>query len=239
MDRTLSLDLFTRPGDDFEKRQYLVMGSLKDIRKQFQQNRLYPYLSVLLDLRENLNHILDGFTGIDVKGPKRIKRIDLLNKRIEFESTLPSNMDLDAIKDLIEWAQPLISEAISEGISIYEFVDENLKVDTVGIQPGYKDEGYLFVPDHKTGGLRLFRYEMSIYLNSRESYRALKTTLFKTLDNGIMPHSSPGAIKLELIREFKDMPNPATYAFHTPLEFSFSSTLFPVAKRKLLRLLVS
>lgn len=239
MDSTLSLDLFTRSGDDFEKRQYMVMGGIKSIRSQFQQNRLYPHLSALLELRENLNHILAGFSGIEGMGAKRIKTIDIENKRIEFESTLPENLDLTSMKELIEWAKPLIEEAIREGISIYEFVDENLQVDSVGIQPGYKDEGYLFLPDYDTGALRLFRYEMSIYLDARETYRALKTKLLKTLDNSISPYSSPGAIKLELIREFKDMPNPATFAFHTPLELSFDSTLFPVAKRKLLRMIVA
>ncbi len=239
MSRKLDLDVFTQVADDFEKRQYYVLGSLKQVREEFQQNRLYPHLAELIQLSTNLQKILNGFDSVEKNGPKKLKSIDLKEKKVEFESVLPDQLDLTAVKEFITWAQPLITEAIEEGISIYEFVEENLNMDLVGIQPTYIDEGYFFLPNHDSGALQLFRYEMSIYVNADERFRSLKTTLIKTMNDGLMAQKSPGTIKLDLIREYRDLPNPATYAFHTPLEFSFSSTLFPVAKRKLLKSLVS
>jgi len=239
MGLNLTLDLFIKAGEDYEKRQYVVLGSIKQVKQEFQKNRLYPHLSDLITLRTSLQQVIDGFTSVDKNGPKRIKDINLKENRIEFESVLSEQMDLEAVRELIKWSQPLIDAAIEEGISIYEYVDENLNIDQVGIKPSYLDEGYLFVPNHENGSLQLFRYEMSIYMGAREKYRSLKTTLIKTMNEGLISVSSPAGIKLELIKQFQDLPNPATYAFYTPLEFSFESTLFPVAKRKLLRMLVS
>jgi exonuclease V gamma subunit len=48
---------------------------------------------------------------------------------------------------------------------------------------------------------------------------------------------SPQAIKLDLVEERRDLPNPATYFFETQLDFPFEETMLPVAKRKLMRYL--
>jgi hypothetical protein len=62
----------------------------------------------------------------------------------------------------------------------------------------------------------------------------MKTAFLKALEQG-MAYLSPNAIKLDLISENKELPNPATYAFNTDLHFPFRETIFPVTKRKLLR----
>lgn len=237
MKADLSLDFFTHVNDDFEKRQYLLLGNLKAVKQAFKMNLLYPYLGRLIELREQLQQVLDGFSLVEDGGPRRIKSINLEEKRIEFESVLPEKLDLGAVKEFIRWAQPLITEAIKEGVSIYEFVDENLSVDQVGIQPAYQDEGYFFMPDYEAGGLMLFRYELSIYSDARERYRSLKTTLVKKMSEGMAAQEDPASIKLNLIREYRDLPNPATFAFHSPIAFAFEQTLFPVARRRLLRIL--
>jgi hypothetical protein len=38
-------------------------------------------------------------------------------------------------------------------------------------------------------------------------------------------------IKLDLVRKFQDLPNPAAYLIHSKMKFPFSETLMPVAKR--------
>jgi hypothetical protein len=42
-------------------------------------------------------------------------------------------------------------------------------------------------------------------------------------------------IKAELLRNKKDLPNPAVYSIETELSFPISETLLPVAKRSLVR----
>lgn len=231
---SLSLDLFTQVSEDFEKRQYIVLGNLKKARDAFDKQQLYPPLGQLIELYNHLRKIMDGFEDLKKSGLQKISRIDLERGRIEFESSLPEQLDLGAVKELVRWAQPLINEAIQQGVKVYEFVEKKLKLDEVGIRPGYADEGYFFLPNPDSGTLQLFRYEMSVFTGSKERYRSLKTRLIKEIPETRLVEPDPCALKLDLIREYPDLPNPATFSFHTKLNSPFQLTLLPVAKRKLL-----
>jgi hypothetical protein len=43
---------------------------------------------------------------------------------------------------------------------------------------------------------------------------------------------SPEVIKLEVMRRYHDLPNPAMYMCETDLDFPYESTVLPIAKRK-------
>jgi hypothetical protein len=230
----LTLNLFTRVQDDLEKRQYLILGELKNISSRFQYYMIYPDLSRLVELRNLLTDIINRLQDLKNKFPKRIGKIDWVNRTIEHEVVFVDGTDLSAVQNLINWALPRIEQVIQEGAAIHEFVEKELSVEQVGILPNYRDEGYFFLPDNKNSLLNLFRFEVSIFKSADDRYRSLKTTHIKSLEQK-GAHISPGSIKLDLIREVKEMPNPATYAFNTELDFSFSHTIFPVAKRKLMQ----
>jgi len=233
----LNLDLFTKVQTDFEMRQYKVLAALKSISDDFKQNKIYPHLSHLIELHSTLNDILNRLQDLRSEFPKRIKKIDFVNKVIEHEVVFVDGSDLSKVEDLIEWALPYIKAKIEEGRAIYEFVDDEIKLEEVGIVPNYTDEGYFFVPDNEASRLLLFQYEVSIFESSKDTYRSLKTALFKVLEQG-QAQLSPNAIKLDLISENRHLPNPATYAFDTDLRFPFNETIFPITKRKLLQQLV-
>lgn len=230
----LSLDLFTKVQSDFEISQYKVLAGLKEISEEFKLNKIYPNLSHLVELHSTLTDILNRLKDLRNDFPKRIKKIDFVNQVIEHEVVFVDGEDLSKVEDLIEWALPYIEAKIEEGKAIYEFVSEEIRVEEVGIMPHYTDEGYFFVPDNKEAKLLLFQYEVTIFESSKDSYRALKTAFLKGLERRDI-HLSPNTIKLNLISENKELPNPATFAFNTDLSFPFKETIFPVAKRKLLK----
>ncbi|HKI46221.1 MAG TPA: hypothetical protein VKA08_12895 [Balneolales bacterium] len=232
----LSLELFTQVGIDFEVRQYHILDALKDIKRYFSQNKLYPYLSELVDLYNDLRTVSDRIGQMEQNMPHEIKSIDLRNKKITYQLLHSDYQHLQSVKDIINWALPFIDQTIREGVTIYEFVDENFEVEQVGITPTYTEEGYVFIPDNNNSQLLLFRYELSIFIGSKDRYRSLKTHLVKSVDVR-EAHVPPSTLKLELIRENHDLPNPATYAFNTRLDFPFHETLFPVARRKFMQLL--
>jgi len=230
----LNLNLFTKVSDDIEKRQYIVLAELKKISTEFQYYKVYPYLSMLIDIRRTLQNIIDRLADLRGEFPKRISKIDWVNRTIEHEVVFVDGTDLKAVEDLIHWALPKMDKVIHEGIAIHDYVEKELSVEYVGILPNYKDEGYFFVPDNRELKINLFRFEVSIFQSAEDQYRSLKTHFLKALrQEGA--HFSPGSIKLDLIREQKELPNPATYAFDTSLEFPFNQTILPVAKRKLMQ----
>ncbi len=230
----LNLDLFTQVQSDFEVRQYKILAGLKKYQSHFQGNKIYPYLSDLLQLHRVLRDIKEKLEDLRDEFPKKISNIDLVNKTIDHEVVFVDGSDLSKVEDLIEWSLPHILKVIHDGATIHEYVEEKINVEHVGIVPNYKDEGYFFIPDRGSKKLKLFQFEVSIFKSSDDKYRALKTRFLKSLQIGSV-QISPNTIKLELIREMKDLPNPATYHFDTSLEFPFRETIFPVAKRKLMQ----
>ena len=230
----LNLNLFTKVQDDVERRQYIILAELKKISDEFQYYKIYPHLSGLIEIRRTLQDVIDRLADLRSKFPKRIGKIDWVNKTIEHEVVFVDGTDLKAVEDLINWSLPKIDKVIHEGIAIHDYVEKELSVEHVGILPNYRDEGYFFVPDNQRLKLNLFRFEVSIFQSAEDQYRSLKTKFLKALEQG-RAHLSPGSIKLELIRQEKELPNPATYAFDTRLDFPFNQTILPVAKRKLMQ----
>lgn len=230
----LTLELFTQVQSDYEMRQYKVLAALKRISGDFQHNKIYPHLSHLVELHHTLSDIKKRLSDLRSEFPKRIKKIDFVNQEIEHEVVFVDGSDLQKVEDLIEWALPYIEAKIEEGKTIYEFVNDKIFMEEVGIVPNYTDEGYFFVPDNEEAKLLLFQYEVSIFQSAKDQYRSLKTEFLKALEQN-RAHLSPNSIKLDLINEYKQLPNPATYSFQTELNFPFNETVFPVVKRKLIK----
>lgn len=237
----LSLDAFSRAAYDFEQAQYRVLDGLKRARDAFSENRIYPHLGELAKLHRTLRRVLKRSEEVREGLPREIKEIDLENKEIVYDWPELSEGQLADVKALIEWALPRLQATLEEGKTIFEFVDESLHLEEVGLVPSYRQEGYLLVPEGEAGALHVMQYELSIYDGSLgedgERYRRLKTTHLKSIDYdaGLLPE--PRQVKLDLLEERRELPNPATYFFASDVDFPFEPTVFPIAKRKLMRYL--
>ncbi len=229
----LRLENFISSEIDLELNQYRVLSGLKDYRLEFNKKRLYPSLTSLISLVNQLQDILKQKNNLDVSFPKKIKEYDLKNKKIIFDKTEKINTNIEFLFKLIEWSLPKIKEVIEEGLAIHEFVENNLEVKQVGVIPIYKNEGYFIIPDNIESILQIHQFECSLFSSDNENYRALKTKFIKALENALI-EDSPESIKIELIKEFEILPNPATFICKTDLDFPFSETIFPIAKRKLM-----
>ena len=234
----LSLNLFTKVRDDLEKRQYIILAELKKISAEFQYYKVYPHLSFLVDLHRTLSDVIGHIEDLRNRFPKRISKIDWVNQTIEHDVVFVDGTDLKSVEELIRWAIPKIEKTIQEGVTIHEYVAEELVVEHVGIVPNYREEGYFFLPDNRKRKLNLFRFEVSIFHSADDKYRSLKTRLLKSL-NKQLTEISPNSVKLDLIKEQQELPNPATFSFQTDLDFSFNSTILPIAKRKLMQKIYS
>lgn len=230
----LYLELFTRVQSDIEARQYRILAGLKRYREHFRINEIYPYLSHLVELYRTLDDIQARLQDLRGEFPKKIINIDLVNREIKQEAVFSDGADLSNVEDLIEWSLPQMENVIHEGTVIHDYVEEELLVEHVGIVPNYREEGYFFVPDRSSNRLKLFQFEVSIFKSAEDRYRSLKTDFVKSIAIGGVA-LSPNSIKLELIREQKKMPNPATYYVETRLDFPFRETILPVTKRKLMQ----
>lgn len=234
----MGLELFISAEQDFEVRQYQILNALASVRNDFSHNRIYPTLGELIELYQTLSRISRSAGDIRSELPKRITGLDLKAQRIIYESMSLSQRDIDAVEELINWSLPFIQKTIEEGQTIFNFVDDNLGLEEVGIVPSYTEEGYLMIPELSRRMLHVLRYEVTIFSGPDQRYRNLKTISIQSIPIGLV-EESPTSIKRRLIELHRDLPNPATYLVRTELDFPYAETILPVAKRKFMRQLYS
>lgn len=233
---TWNLDLFTSAIHDFERAQYQILSNLQTVRRDYSNNRIYPHLGDLIALHGTLQTIMDRSEHLRDALPGTIKSVDLEAREVIYEKTELDSDQMQAVEELIQWAMPHVKAAIDEGKTIFEFVEDHLHMEEVGIVPSYVQEGYLFVPDRETSQLHVLRYNLSIFASSEERFRSLRTSHVKSIPQREVRYA-PQTLKLSLMEELRDLPNPATYYFDSEIEFPYESTVLPVAKRKLMRYL--
>ena len=234
----LSLELFTEAVDDVERTQYQILAGLKRARMAFEEKRVYPHLGRLVELHGALVTVLKRTEDVRTTETGQVTGIDWEEKALAYEWPELEDTEMAIVEDLIRWAIPHIREAIEDGRAVYEHVEDSMELETVGIVPSYLQEGYLMVPEREADQLHVLRYELSIIQEEGEKHRALRTVHCKTVEEeGVDVH--PSSVKLDLLEERRDLPNPATYFSDIGLEVPYEETLLPVVKRQLIRRLAT
>lgn len=233
---SLSLEVFAGAAYDVERTKYEVLGGLQQAREAFDQKRIYPHLGRLVKLHKSLHTVLERSEDFRTPETGEVKGIDPETKELIYEWPELDTDQMEVVKDLIKWALPHVENAIEEGRAVYELVEEKTDVEEVGIVPSYVQEGYMMVPDREKNLVHVLRYNLSIFTDADERYRSLRTEHCKTVQQGTI-ELPPSTIKMELMEENDELPNPATYFFNTEHAFPYEETMLPVVKRKLMRYL--
>lgn len=231
---SLRLELFTGAVYDVERTQYQILAGLKRARDAFAHNCVYPHLAHLVKLYTSLQTVLESSERVRTAQNGRVTGIDLEKQELTYEWPELENADMSVVESLIRWSLPRIQDTIEEGKAVYEFVEDNLDLETVGIVPSYVQEGYLMVPDREADELHVLRYTLSIFTDDDQRFRTLKTVHCKTVDQASVD-VHPSSVKLDLVAERRDLPNPATYLFQTDVPVPYEQTLLPIVKRRLLQ----
>jgi len=137
------------------------------------------------------------------------------------------------IEQIIDFSLPQFEKHLQNGKEIYEYTEQHLKMEEIGLTPLNKNAGYLLIEYYRTRETQVYTYELSMIKNAQTLTRGIYTKYFKSFTRGLF--TSPESIKIELIKENQTMPHPATFFFTTELEIPFESTYFPIAKRMLIR----
>jgi hypothetical protein len=231
--KTLNDNWITEKHIDFEYKKYVLLAYLQEVNQDFNACRLYPVLSDLLthyrntlSFKENKDRIVSTF-------PKRITGFDLEQLQVQYEQLLNDNELIQEIENIIHFSLPKFKHYLEEGKKIYDFIEDHLTIIPVGVIPLHIQEGYLLLKDAGENNVKAYQYNIRLFNTPQENYRAIYTdfvdeyrcTYSNTFEN----------IKLHLIRNNKDLPNPATYAIDTDLAIPLQETYLPIAKRILVR----
>lgn len=225
----MSKDWLTQGLIDFEYKKYLLLAYLQKARKSFEKVELYPFLADLVFHYRNLLSVKETKTLIRESFPKEISKEELRRLELRFRELVEDDEVMAEVDAIIEFALPKIQDSLKEGTGIYEYVESQCEISPVGVTPLYANEGYLFVTQPPEKETTVYRYQVSIFEDSNEQLRSLNTELVEVVDKrAFYPYER---IKLDLIRRYKDMPNPAAFLLVSRMRFPFLETLMPVAKR--------
>ena len=231
--RTLPKNWITEGLIDFEYKKYQLLAYLQEAEREFQAVKLYPMLSDLIDHHRLLHELETGKTELSKLFPKVLNGIDFRNAQLQFEQKVEDGEIMKEVSQIAEYALPRIATQIEEGKSIYNFVEEQVEFEPVGIQPIYNREGFILMTRESNPDIHAFRYKSNLLQMAGEKFRSItfwflgifQKTLFNTLER----------LKMQLIREVKELPNPATWRLHSHHAVPIEETLVPISKRLVLQ----
>ena len=222
---------------DYEYKKYTLLAYLQQADVFFKQSKIYPVLSELIKHYNHLNHYKSKKDKLENKLNKEIESIDLKKMKIIFKQQHFSDKFIHKIMKIVDFAQAEIKKSIEHGEEIHQHINSKMIFDTVGLIPFYNKEGYLIISRENDNDLKIYRYQYSYIQQENDLYHNLKTNevqlKFNILSNSL------SNVKLQLIKRFKDLPNPATYSLHSHLNISFKHSILPIAKRWLIKEIAS
>jgi hypothetical protein len=225
----LSKDWLTQGLIDFEYKKYVLLAYLKTVRESFNRIELYPFMSDLVFHYRNLMAVKENKTLIKESFPKEISLEDFKKLELSYRQMIEDDSIMSELESIIEFAIPHIQDSLKEGSVIYEYVESQCEISPVGVTPLYANEGYLFVTQPPQKQTSVYRYQVSIFEDSQEQLRSLNTQFVESIEKH--PFYTYETLKLDLIRKYRDLPNPAAFLVNSKMKFPFSETLMPVAKR--------
>jgi hypothetical protein len=215
---------------DAEHKHYMLLAFLKETYRNFDQRKLFPSFSELMDHYQTANRILSEHHAFEDEMPKRIKSLDPTRMKIEFEKTPPLSPSVKTILDILNKSIKTLKNPIQTGQHLFDEVEQSIRIEPVGLLPMNVSEGYMLIPALEQKNVNIFQYQVSIIREPNESFRIMHTT-------GIGAHrfslgNYPEKIKEKLLNERPELPNPAVFWFECSANYPFDSTTFPVSKRR-------
>lgn len=235
--KELNQDWLTSHLIDFEYKKYILLAYLKDIRQQFDRVALYPYLSDMVFHYKNLLSIKENKEVLFQSFPETMSKADFETLNLHYKKIVESDEIMEELEAIIEYAAPQFKTVLKEGKDIFEYIEEHIEIIPVGITPLHYQEGYLFLQQQGQKDTQVYEYQISIFENASEKYRGIHTSFLESITRGI--GRTFESLKLELIRKYKKLPNPATYLVNSQVACPVNATLLPVSKRMLMKYLAT
>jgi hypothetical protein len=230
---SLSKNWITESHIDFEYKKYILLAYLQHVSDNFTEQRLYPFLADLVEHYRNLKVLKDNKKNLFESFPSRAKTVDFEQFKIIYEKLAEDDSLIQEVENIIDYSIPQMEFYLKEGKKIYDFIEEHLKIFSVGIVPLNNESGYLFLKQGALADTKVYEYHISIFESPAERYRGIHIHYVKSYEKNLL--NTFESIKSDLLIYNKTLPNPATYVIETEMTIPFEETFLPVAKRALVK----
>jgi len=218
---------------DFEYKKYQLLAYFKNVKESFKRVELYPFLSDMIFHYRNLVMLKENKTLIQESFPKELSVENLKNLVLNYHKIIEDDSVMMEIEAIMEYALPQFKDSLDEGSFIYDYVESKCEISPVGLTSLYLDEGYLFVTQPPETETDVYRYQVTIFNQSAEPLRGIHTEFLLTAQRSFS--NTYEHMKLNLIRNYLELPNPSVYLVSSKMRFPYQQTLMPVAKRLLVK----
>jgi hypothetical protein len=218
---------------DFEYKKYQLLAYFKHVKDSFKRVELYPFLSELVFHYRNLILLKENKSLISESFPKELSPESLRNMEVNYRKMIADDAVMQEIESIISYALPQFKDSLDEGSFIYEYVESKCEITPVGLTSLYGNEGYLFVTQPPEKETNIYRYQVTIFQQSIESYRGINMEFLQTAQRSLS--NTYENLKLRLIKQYTELPNPSVYLVLSKVKVPFTQTLMPVAKRLLVK----
>ncbi len=220
---------------DFELQKYRLLAYLQEVNNFFTEAKLYPQLADIIFHYNNLISFRDNKKFLQDHFPKRISQVDINKLELLYEKMLADDELMKELENITLYALEEMKMVIGNGAEIYDKVEQNLRIEPVGIMPLYKDEGYMLLSYGNYSEVRAYAYNITLFEHHAANYKGLRVQYISSWQKNIS--NTYEQIKREIIRSIRTLPNPAVFSVETPLQLPFDETLLPVAKRMLAKVI--
>jgi hypothetical protein len=230
---SLSRNWITESHIDFEYKKYILLAYLQHVSDNFSDNRLYPYLSDLVEHYRSVKRLQDSKKNLFEKFPERISGADFEQFKLVYERMVEDDSLMQEVESIINFSIPQMELYLKEGKKIYDFIEEHMRIYPVGIVPLNNETGYLFLKLKYDNETKVYEYQISFFENPEEKFRGIHVNYIGSYEKNLL--NTFEAIKSDLLRYNKALPNPATFVIETELMIPFDETFLPMAKRSIVK----
>lgn len=228
----LASNWITEPLIDFEYKSYLLKAYLRDINKNFDQAKLFPYFNDLSNHLQLLQSYETDRIALYNSFRRDLKSINFQNLSMIYENSGEQDFALAQLNDIVEYSIKQLAECKSEGHELLEDIRKNISLFPIGLIPLNKNYGYLLF--RRTGKLRIYSFEFSPIrqLNQNLQQKEIRTHFIGDIPIGLL--NSYENVKDKILKENNLFGHPAIYAIESNYDYPQVETLMPIVKNFLI-----
>ncbi|MCS6822758.1 MAG: hypothetical protein NZ529_00575 [Cytophagaceae bacterium] len=231
--KELSPNWLTEGLIDFEYKKYILLAYLQGVKKEFCDKKLYPVFSDLLFHYKNLITLRNNKTLLHENFPKEISHADFEKLNIIYRELINDDHLMSELEEIMEFAVPHFENYLTEGKNIYEEVENCISITPIGLFSLNHEYGFLFFYVPPASEAKVYEYEITIFQNADEKYRGIHTHYLETVSKSRFETFE--SIKLSFVKKYVKYSNPAAYLIDSKIDYPFCESVFPIAKRMLVR----
>lgn len=227
--KKLDDDWITKGILDFEYKKYMLLAYLQYVEQSFDQQKLYPPFSDLINHYQNASSLKEGKNKLLQSFPKRLSHIDLKNFKMFFENIIEDDENVAELEEILDYSLSKMKDQLGVGKNIYDAVDKQLVIESVGVKALKDDEGLLLIDPNYDPFYYIYKYKVSIFETAHEKVRGLQTDFIQKIKKTI--GTTIEQLKLNIIRNMNLISNLSTFRVVSLEPYPYNETLLPVVKR--------